>query len=282
MGRIPALRGKIMQDKAKKAKNKRPLVYKPYLKGNQMDGSALKRGLRLLAYYAIFAFLFLVVGSALQFGNTFLRILMNLLMVLVCAAIVYMDGARLGEAEVAYGEIALARQGSGRNVEDKEKERCYHPLKGIMIALVAAVPLILLCLPHAVTAVKQVYSLQSLPKWVNGFANQTEIMAPLSFYQRDLSLTALDILRMVVRVLIFPFANIATTDNTDALLLMDRLSPLLVCLPLLGFPLGYMTGPRSRAMVHGDISSSNKRAQRRKKKAIKARQARTPKKNELI
>ena len=79
-----------------------------------------------------------------------------------------------------------------------------------------------------------------------------------------------------------PFANIATVDNTDALLVMDRLSPLLACLPLIGFPLGYLTGPRSRAMVHGDISSSNKRVQRKQKKALKARQARTAKKNELI
>ena len=35
-------------------------------------------------------------------------------------------------------------------------------------------------------------------------------------------------------------------------------------------------------MIHGGISSSNKRAQRKRKKAIKARQARTQKKNEII
>lgn len=82
--------------------------------------------------------------------------------------------------------------------------------------------------------------------------------------------------------MIFPFANIATTDNADALLLVDRLSPLLICLPALGFPLGYLTGPRSRALVHGDIATSTKRYDRRRNKAIKARKARTEKKNELI
>ena len=66
------------------------------------------------------------------------------------------------------------------------------------------------------------------------------------------------------------------------LLIFDRLSPVLASLPLLGFPIGYLTGPRSRAMIHGGISSSNKRAQRKRKKAIKARQARTQKKNEII
>ena len=95
-------------------------------------------------------------------------------------------------------------------------------------------------------------------------------------------ITVMDILRMVDRILIFPFANIATVDNKDALLLMDRLSPLLVCLPALGYPLGYLTGPRSRALVHGDIRSNEKRNQRRRNRAIKASRRRTEKKNELI
>ena len=117
---------------------------------------------------------------------------------------------------------------------------------------------------------------------MSGYSSQEEITAPLSYYTQDAGLGAMDVLRMVSRVLIFPFANIATTDRPDMLLLFDRLSPLLAALPLLGFPIGYLTGPRSRAMIHGGISSSNKRAQRKKKKALKARQARTAKKNEII
>lgn len=270
------------QQTQKKSKTKRPLVFKPYLKGNVYDISALKRSLRLMAYFLMFAFLYLVVGSALQFSNVILRVIMNLLMVLVCAAILYMDGARLGEAEVAYAEIAYARQESGRGGEKTEKERCYHPMKGFAIAAVAAIPLLILTIPHALTATKQVYTLQALPKWVSGYSAQQEAVAPLQYYYREVHVTILDILRIIDRILIFPFANIATVDNTDALLVMDRLSPILASVSLVGFPLGYMTGPRSRAMVHGDISNSNKRVQRRKKKAIKARQARAAKKNELI
>ena len=44
----------------------------------------------------------------------------------------------------------------------------------------------------------------------------------------------LDILRLVSRILIFPFANIATADRPDLLLWMDRLSPVLAPLPLIG------------------------------------------------
>ena len=272
-----------MQDQAKKTKNKkRPLVFKPYAKGNAFDTGALKRSLRVMAYFFMFAFLYVIVGSTLQFGSVVVRVLLNLLMVAVCAAVVYMDGSRLGESEVAFGEIAYTRQQAGKETDEKDKMRCYHPLKGVTIALVAAVPVVLITLPHAVTAVKQTYYLQQLPKWVSGYSNQAEVIAPLQYYSREVQVTALDILRMVSRVLIFPFANIATVDNPDALLVMDKLSPLLASLPLIGFPLGYLTGPRSRAMVHGDISSSNKRFQRKKRKAVKERQARAAKKNELI
>ncbi len=271
-----------MQTQSKNAKNKTKLVYKPYLKGNLIDGAAVKRGVRLMAYYLMFVFLYLILGSALQFGNFAVRTIMNLLIVLICALIVYMDGSRLGENEVAFGEIAYSRQETGKPVDEKDRQRCFHPGKGWMIALIGAIPVILITLPHALTATKQVYILQSLPRWVSGYSSQEEITAPLSYYTRDAGLGAMDVLRMVSRVLIFPFANIATTDRPDMLLLFDRLSPLLAALPLLGFPIGYLTGPRSRAMIHGGISSSNKRAQRKRKKALKARQARTAKNNQII
>ena len=271
-----------MQNQTKSAKNKMPLVFKPYLKGNLLDGAAVKRGLRLMAYYLMFAFLYLIVGSALQFGGFAVRTALNLIMVLICVLIVYMDGSRLGENEVAFGEIAYARQESGKLVDAKDKERCFRAGKGWIIALIGAIPVILLTLPHALTATRQVYVLQSLPRWVGGYASQEEITAPLAYYTREGGLGVLDVLRMVARVLIFPFANIATVDRPDLLLIFDRLSPVLASLPLLGFPIGYLTGPRSRAMIHGGISSSNKRAQRKRKKAIKARQARTQKKNEII
>ena len=77
-------------------------------------------------------------------------------------------------------------------------------------------------------------------------------------------------------------ARLTSIMDAGALLLVDRLSPLLICLPALGFPLGYLTGPRSRALVHGDIATSTRRYDRRRSKAIKARKARTEKKNELI
>ena len=52
-----------MQNQTKNAKKKTPMVFKPYLKGNLLDGAAVKRGLRLMAYYLMFVFLYLIVGT---------------------------------------------------------------------------------------------------------------------------------------------------------------------------------------------------------------------------
>lgn len=268
-----------MQDKAKKNKKKRPLIYKPYKKGVCCTGVAVRKGLRILAYYLLFAFLYLILGATLQFENMLLRVICNGVLVLVCAMLLYMDGARLGESETALGEIAYMQEQKGKGVSQQDLAHCYHPLKGLFILLVGIAPLLLLTVPHALLAQKQVYVLQGLPSWLSAFDGHEEVSLPLAYYQRDYSLGMADILRVIVRLLIFPFTNIATGDNADAMLLVDHLSPLLVCLPALGFPLGYMTGPLARAMVHGDISSSNKRRLRKERKARKERAA---KKNEII
>lgn len=271
-----------MQDKAKNNKKKRELVFKPYKQGTWHNPYATRQGLKTMVYFLVFVFFYLILGAALQFEQTWLRVIANLLLVIVCGMILYINGAHLGEAEAALGEIAYGREQSGKTVSPKDVERCYHPLKGWYIFLISIIPALLICIPHALMAEKQVYSLQALPSWINAYEGHEEIMAPFSYYLNiDTSMHLMDIIRLIARVLIFPFANIATADRPDLMLVMDRLSPILAALPMLGFPLGYLTGPRSRAAVHGDIKTSTKRRQRREKKAIKARQARA-KKNEII
>ena len=272
-----------MQDKNKKnAKKKRELVYKPYQKGNWHGAGAVKRALRLLAFYAAFAFLNLVAGTALQFDNALLRVIANALLLLVCCAVIYMDGAKLGEDEVARGEIVWTRKETGKEVTKQDLDRCYHPLKGVFIAVLAMIPFWILTVPHALTAKEQTYMLQSLPSWVSGYQGQSELMAPLAYYQQQVPITVLDIVRVIDRLLIFPFVGMANAAGASAVLTVDRLSPLLVCVPAAAFPLGYLTGPRSRAMVHGDIKTSATRYRKRAKKAARQRRERAAKKNELV
>ena len=269
-----------MLNGAKKKKDKRELVYKPYLKGDWKEDSVFRQALKIVGYYAIFVFVFVVIGGMIPSGSTFVTWLLNLVLVAFCCVLLYLNGAREGESQVALGEIAYTRQENGKTVDPQEKARCFHPLKGWFTMLCGVAVVIALAVAHALLARKQVYALQSLPEWVTDQGG--DVMKPLAYYQQGGSFGAADIFRVIGRLLIFPFAQIARLYGTDALLTVDRLSPLLVCIPALGCPLGYLTGPRSRAMVHGDIKTSRKNYQRRQRKALKARRQRTEKKNELI
>lgn len=266
----------------KKKKKQRTLVFKPYLKGCWHDVSALRKSLRILAYYIIFVLIFVVAGAVLSGENILLAWLFNGLIILGCGGLLYMEGCRDGDNQVALGEIAYTRQENGNPVEKKERDRCFHPAKGLFTAVCGALPVVILGVVHALLAKKQGYALQPLPEWVMALGKDSEALAPMQYYVQSTGFHLVDGIRLVGRLLIFPFAQVARLYGPDAMLLADRLSPLLVCIPALGYPLGYRTGPRSRAMVHGDIQAGNRSYRRKQQKAIRERKARTEKKNELI
>lgn len=271
-----------MQNKQRsKAKKKIQPIKKPYLTGKPYFKGNLRASLKLLMYEALFIFLNLMLGASLSFDNSpVLCIIFNLLLVMACGALVYMDGARTGEADVAVGEIAYARQEMGKQVDQKDLERCYNPWRGILTVLVGTSVLLVLACIHAFAAQKQVYTLQSLPGWVSAYSTQQDVMQPLAYYMQQYTTGFLDILRIVIRACIFPFINIAGVDNADGVLLVDRLSPLLILLPFLCYALGYLKGPKMRAMVHGNIATGLKRRKRKEKRERKARQQNKP--NQLV
>ena len=273
---------KQTEQPVKKKKKKPELVFKPYLKGDWHGPSAWKKALKILAYYLIFVVLYLLVGGMLNSNTKAFAWIVNSAMVLLCGSMLYMDGARQGESETSLGEIAWSRREAGKEVPAREKEKCFHPFKSWFSVLIGMLPLVILAGIAALSAKLQTYQLQALPDWVTSLDRDGEAFLPLSYYMKQVPVSASDVIRIIVRLLTFPFVQIARNYGNAAILTVDRLSPLLVCLPALGYPLGYRTGPRMRAMVHGNIRTNTKRAQRRRNKAIKASRQRTEKKNELI
>lgn len=266
---------------AKKKKPKKTLIYQPYLKGRWRTRLAAKRGLRVLSYYLIYIFLYVVLGAVMSFDSLFLRIVCNGALVIACVLLQYVNGTRDGENEVAIAEIAYQRRQSGQSVAPADIDRCFHPLKGWYTMLFGVALPFVIALVAAVTAQPQVYELQALPGWVSAFESQEDVYAAFSYYPTSGSLAPLDILRIVVRLVILPFANMAGADNA-ARFLVDRISPLLVIIPAFGYPLGYLQGRRIRAMIHGNIATNTKRAQRKARKAIRERRARSQQKKEII
>ena len=264
-----------MQTNAAAVKKKKParkMVHKPYQKGTPTGGKLKRRALKVFGLMVAIALIYLVVGSVLTFGNAFLRCAVNVLLLLAGMMLLYSAGLQEGDSDVAFSEIVYQRIQSGKKADEEDIRRCYHPLKGLVIALLGISPLLLIAIVFAFLARKQVYVLQTLPSWVGAYENVDGIGQALSYYSRPSSLQAVDVLRIIVRVFTLPYINIVTTDNTTAMYVIDKLSPLVILLPALFYWVGYVRGALSRALVHGSIASNNRRRSRMAKRRQRERQ----------
>lgn len=243
-----------------------PLVFKPYLTGKPVSALLLRRGVRILSYLLVSAVLFFFLGQLLSIEYAWLRMLVNLLVLAAFASLMYSDGVAMGEGDVAFAEIALARQSEGKPVSEEDKARCFHPAKGFLTALTGALPIVLLCLVYAFMARLETYSLGALPSWVAGFENRPDVGPALAYYHNRPGFQIQDLLRLLTRLMVFPYVNLVGADNTTLVLWVERLSPLLVTLVPLAYGFGYLRGPHFRARVHGGIASNRQKAQRKAKK----------------
>ena len=272
-----------MQKNANKTNRKKVTlkpVYKPYLRGNVVSKAAAKRGLRVIGYTLVFAFIYLIAGSALNFGNDLLRIVCNLAILAAAAMVLYAEGSRQGETDVGFAEIAQERLDEGRNVAASEHDLCFNPLKGVFTVAVGVLPLFIVCLVYAFMAEKQTLSLAVLPSWVSTYESQSEVSLALSYYNETAPFTLTDGLRVFTRLINFPFITMAGTESFDMMYLMDKLAPVLCLVVPSFYLLGYLRGPYLRALVHGSIRMNRRKHNKREKRARDQRRQQIQKKNE--
>lgn len=246
------------------------LVRKPWLKGRGVSALAARRGGRVAGYVAMSAFIYFFMGQLMSLDILWLRVLINLAALGLMALLFYSDGGRMGEGDVAFAEIVYARREEGKEIPRKDLDRCFHPAKGFFTALVGVAPFVLICLIYAPQARLATYSLGALPGWLAPYQTRADIGLALGYYQQQAVFGLVDALRLAVRLLVFPFVNLAGADNAQGMLLIERLSPLLVMLTPLCYGIGYLRGERLRAMVHGGIAQNKRRKQRRDARARQA------------
>ena len=257
-------------------KKKPKIVTKPMLTGSAADVMTFKRALRVAGSVLVAVFIYLVFGSLLMFDNLFLRVLTNGALILLSGGFLYMSGASHGEADAAFGEIMFQREAEKKTVPESDKARCFMPAKGLCTALLGALPFVLLSLIVAVTAQLQTYSLGMLPDWLSTYRRQAEIGDALRYYESTVSLGALDIVHLAVRMVILPYVSIVGSGNAQAVLLVERLSPLLSLIVPAGYALGYIRGKELRTRVHTSIAQSRRRKKNKDKKERQRRQQKGP------
>lgn len=269
-----------MQNKTNKKKKGMKPIYLPYLRGNVYSRTAVKRSVKIAGFMLMFMFVYLLLGGAMTFDNVFLRVTANVLLLAMGGIVLYGEGANQGETDVGFAEIVQKRLDEGKNVPKSEHDLCYHPLKGALSAAIAALPFFAVCAVFAVIAQKQHYELGVLPSWVSSYDSQSEVAQALAFYQEVTPLSLETILRVIVRLINFPYVTMLDVNSYDSMYLLDKLSPLL-CLTLPAcYAIGYLRGPYLRALVHGNIRQSNRKHNKQEKRARQARRMQMEQKNQ--
>lgn len=243
-----------------------------YLTGSPVDNKTFRSAAGFLGSMLLMAFAFLLLGMALIMDNNFLRILFNSCVVLAALMLFFQNGAANGMTAVNQGEMMHDRQKTGHQVTDAERKTCYHPAKGFIIALLGCIPVVICAVLLAVMAKRQMTSIGALPSWMAAYENRAEIGNALSFYHQEAGFALIDGLRVGVRLLMMPIVNMVNAYGPDAMLTLERLSPVVLLVPALCYGLGYTQGVNARKQVHLGIAEGEAKRKKKEKRQRKAAQ----------
>lgn len=252
-------------------KKEQKLIYKPYAKGKAFTKQLTRRAARLLLLTLITAVFYLFTGQLLVITEGILRFVLSAIVLVLVMGFFYYEGAVHGEEDVALGEIVLSRSSEGMKSTEDEEANCYNPLKGLVSVAVGILPFFIMAVIFAIITQKQVYKLGVLPSWLTAFQRHRDIEIALNYYNQGVSMGLEGVLRIVIRMVLFPFVRFFGADNASNMFLMEKLSPLLICVVPLSYAVGYLSGPKRRAKVHGDIDTGKKRQRVKTLREIKKR-----------
>lgn len=242
----------------------------------------VRMALTLLGYQVAFGFIGFMVIPAMLGATDLLRIPLVGVLILAALAFIFLDGSYKGERDSVMSESLdkLAEKGTYTPSEAEEAKR-YRRIKGILAALIAALPLFIVSLIVALTAQPYTYTLQGTPSWLAGYFQRPEIGNAVSYLQIDAASAGLtDILRVISRFFLFPYVGLFGSMSDEMTLLFDRISPLLALVLPAASAIGYQFGPRRRAKNAKAIDQAKRTPRRRLKKD--RRKTGPKEKNQLI
>ena len=246
-------------------------VTKPYLPGSVTDESTLKKVLKFFGTVVLIIVMCFIVCTMMSFGNDILRVGANLAVVILVMFILYSQGETHGAEAVARGEILYQRKAKGQEVTANEQRLSYHPMKGYVTALLGMIPFIILGLVMTFTAERQMTSAGTLPSWTSSMLRRSDIGGALVSYTEADPIRAADIIRMIVRVTIMPFISMVGSDNKELMLTVEKISPLLLLLPVIAYGTGFLNGKNIRTKIHTQIEENKKIRRKRENRARRAR-----------
>lgn len=241
-------------EKTKKNRKKKPLR-----RAKRWGAPVLPMAGRLAVLLLAVVVLGLMFSALQGVGTVWLRVALSALIVSGLLLLYVNEGLVKGAQDASASRNYVSLEAKGVALESRDDAACYHPLKAVCASLVVfGVPLALAVIV-ALSAQDYTYTLQDLPAWMTDtYGSRGDLFAPLGAYTAQQSLTALDWMRMLVRLPEMVFINFFS-DPQRMGATIDRLSPLLLASYPLAYVIGYLCGPR--------VNRKQEKANRRAKKA---------------
>ncbi len=256
----------------KKTKSAPETVVKPILVGDWNTRSTWKMAPKRTLSTLLIALVYVFFSVMASLDNPILRIIVSAAVILLVFYYQCTKGMEAGEKDAAYSEIMFDRQKEGKVLSAEDRDRCFHPLRGVFATLLGVLPFVIICLVYAFMAKPQTYQLGVIPTWMKNSMLHDEVKDALGYYAVNRSMSFADGLRIVVRCLTMPFINIAGVLGNDAVLWAERLSPLFVMIAPMGFGLGYSRGHALRTRINTGIQQGVDKKKRKEQKARRKRQ----------
>ncbi|MCE5342525.1 MAG: hypothetical protein LLF96_02915 [Eubacteriales bacterium] len=248
-----------------------PEVVKPVLIGSWHGRDAWKQGAKLMLNILFVSIIYLILSLLLTFDALALRMITALVLIATAVGYLYTTGVTAGHADAAFGEIMYLRDQEGKPITAEERERCFHPMKGLFAVLVGAAPYLVITIVFACITTLSTYSLGVLPSWLTRYTRQSGIGDALQYYQGRGGLELFTILRVVIRSMTMPFINVAVKLGDVATLWAERLSPVWILVAPMGYALGYAQGLKARTKINTGIAIGDQKKKRRERKARRER-----------
>ena len=261
------------------AQKKKPVtpVKKPFYRGKPTDGNTLKNAAIFFGMILVISFMSFLVCSMTSAGSQLLRTALNLVIFALIQMIYYQRGLNIGTDTVAKSETIYQRLEKGLAVSETEKAVCYHPLKGFITAVLGTVPMLIPAVILALTAEKTITGYGTLPGWMEGYLRRSEVGDALVAYTVSGTVGAVDIIRVLMRVVMMPLVSMIGSDASDLTLLLERLSPLVMLIPAVSYGFGYTRGESVRTRIHTEIAENAALRKRREMKKRRKRMENKPK-----
>lgn len=254
-------------EKTKKNKKKKPLR-----RAERWGSQVLPMAGRLAVLLIAIVVLGLMFSALQGVGSAWLRVALSALIVSGLLLLCMNEGMTKGAQDALSSRNYVSLQAKGIALEKKDDAACYHPLKALCAALVVFLVPLALSVIVALSAREYTYALQDLPAWLtDSYGSRGDVLAPLGAYTAEQSLTALDWMRLLVRLPEMIYINFFS-DPQRMGAMIDRLSPLLLASYPLVYVVGYLLGPKVNRRHEKENRRAKKAAVRKAQKSSLAQE----------